>query len=871
MRLVCLLVTAVVTAGFAVRARAQVDARGFFELPIVGGAQEYERLGLVPSERSVAISLLARQIYGQSIGYAERVLAQRQLAQVIGDQVVPIDQDNASPAYSAPITIPVPLSADLWRDLLEIPPKTDLFIALVSNRSALLVCAGAAATDRSIRSLLQDDRGLARWLVRNAPAGFALVARSLRIVNGKIEVPGGASAEAVWEALAAERVSKPGDFIRALVSRDGGRLAWFFDTVATIAPERLAAVWPSGSTEQILEQIRPLYSSFRIADQNWRLEEHPFLRGSADPWIISSTIALRDGAVAAPASSWLWQVLFDKTDLSRREAASIHEDALQRPRTATNPVNIAWLAQEMSSAGPRERRDRFEMVRFAQGVFGSTSRNDDLDLLVALGGFRRYRSALFSLDRMGITAPATYARVVDAARRVSDRSGRDLRQALIGFQAALAIIERIRVVRTIDVATAERLITTLCDAVDRDTPTPSAVAKWISETLVPALPALIEPDQFSGQTTYESTILQAMAGPVAESDPRDVVWEGLTYRVDLAAGERQRIHRIREQLQSPGLDRAIASGQPAPLAEALIALVYSPALGDPEGPALLSRDVPQRHDFGLESGAAPRREFMPWLPPREQIGDGLPWRVTGSILGLDLGLARLALRRIDDSDMPPAPSINLNDEITLARTALALNPRELTDSARDELVAAIDRGRHRVAEAGANLEAVRILAREVRLSAALQQALPWIVSQTRESVAELFGLRDLLWLGQPTLSRSELDRWGVYAEPLDSRLHTVMPAAAGWEDFGGRAEAGMIGTQVPDLTLRLAQETVKLKLPARLIPALLTYATQDYWHDVNARFPDDLPAMARQALALSSSRVEDYVAALAGSGPLRAK
>ena len=45
--------------------------------------------------------------------------------------------------------------------------------------------------------------------------------------------------------------------------------------------------------------------------------------------------------------------------------------------------------------------------------------------------------------------------------------------------------------------------------------------------------------------------------------------------------------------------------------------------------------------------------------------------------------------------------------------------------------------------------------------------------------------------------------------------------------------------------------------------------SQDYWHDVDSRFPDDWPAMARQALALSPSRVEDYVAALAGGGPLR--
>ena len=76
----------------------------------------------------------------------------------------------------------------------------------------------------------------------------------------------------------------------------------------------------------------------------------------------------------------------------------------------------------------------------------------------------------------------------------------------------------------------------------------------------------------------------------------------------------------------------------------------------------------------------------------------------------------------------------------------------------------------------------------------------------------------------------------------------------------------LIATQAPDLTLRIAEETARLKLPAQLIPALLTFATQDYWHDVESRFPDDWPAMARQALALSPSRVEDYVAALAGDG-----
>jgi hypothetical protein len=104
---------------------------------------------------------------------------------------------------------------------------------------------------------------------------------------------------------------------------------------------------------------------------------------------------------------------------------------------------------------------------------------------------------------------------------------------------------------------------------------------------------------------------------------------------------------------------------------------------------------------------------------------------------------------------------------------------------------------------------------------------------------------------------------------MSSRLTTAMPGPNPWESYSGRSDGGLMATQLPDLTLRLAEETAKLGLPAAIIPALLAYATQDFWHDVESRFPDDWPAMARQALALSPSRVEDYVAALAGEGPLR--
>jgi hypothetical protein len=423
----------------------------------------------------------------------------------------------------------------------------------------------------------------------------------------------------------------------------------------------------------------------------------------------------------------------------------------------------------------------------------------------------------------------------------------------------------------LDLPSTERLVVALADAVDRDTPTTAAVAEWIRGPLIDALPRLVTPDRWTGTTAYESTILQAMAGPADDSGAPTITWEGLPYDVDLAGWERERLTRIRSRIESPGLDAALSSGRTAALADALMALAYTPALGDPDGPALLSPDVASRHDFGFGAALGSRREHLAWLPPRDRVGDGLPWHVEGALVGMDLGLARLALRRLVEGEMPEAPTINLNDEVTLARAVSAMNPRDLADRERDEVAAAMARGRARVAAAGHDVNQIAALASEARLSAAVLQTLPWLAARAPETLPALFSLRDLLWLGSPKLDDQALGRWGAYSEPIDSRWRTAMPRPEPWEGYGGRPEGGVIATQSPDLTLRMALETARLGVPAALVPFLLQFATLDYWHDVKARFPDDYPALARQAVALSPSQVEDYVAALAGNGPLRTK
>ena len=409
------------------------------------------------------------------------------------------------------------------------------------------------------------------------------------------------------------------------------------------------------------------------------------------------------------------------------------------------------------------------------------------------------------------------------------------------------------------------MLLALADAVEAGPSSPAGVRQWLLDSLIPALPPLTRPDRYSGATAYESRLLQALAGPPKASGPQ-VTWEGLAYTVDYAAAEHQRILRIREQLPTPGLDAALEKSDPKLLAAALVALVYAPALGDPEGAVTLSPDVVQRHD--LLGARSMGREFA-WMPAIERSGSGAPWHIAGSLIGLDLALSRSALRRVSPDEMPPVPTINLNDELTLARTAVSLQPRDFDDGTHAAIAAAMGRGRARVRDAGNDPLAVRRLTDEVAMPAAIRHALSWTLTSFPGAANGLFSLRDLLWLGHPGVDPATLARWGVIGDSVDGRLTTRFDPPIAWDRLAGRPDTGVLATQVPDLTLRLAEVTAALHMPAALIPSLLLYATQDYWHEVEARFADDWPALTHGATSLPASKIEDYIAALGSGGPLR--
>lgn len=796
---------------------------GWFDLAVPGGEATLAALGIPPEERAHTIPILARMAYDTDRG--GRAAPQRVL------DLFTASIREASAASGETLVVPAPLDANTWRELLAPAGDGDLFAALVADRRALAVAAALMSADDSVRAWLSRDRDLLQFFWREAHAGLGIVARRLRLRDGSVVVPGGDGADLIWARLAGANPSEPTAFLRALVTRDQGRLAWYFDSMAGLDAERLAAAWPGTAPAARRTAAEALYQAFRDSDTHWRIADQPFKRPVADVWTLLTHATLRDGRVVGPIGNG------SLPDLVRRETGGTTQ----------------------------ERRVRVEAALLGQRVFPDPDPAERQDIAFALEGLGRFRALLFALERMEVGQPRTWAALVRAARHVTDNSD-DRRASIVAFQAAVGLVERIRHVRTLDAAVTSRVLLDLAEETVRSRRVTRAVAGWITSSLLPVLPPLERPDAFTGATAYESVLLQALSGPRTRPTPA-IEWEGLRYVVDVVAAEGDRVRAVRAQLPSPGLDRALENGRPEDLAAALTALVYAPALGAADGPVTLSREVATRHDLGF-GGPAAIREQRPWAVPEERQGLGA-WRVEGALIGLDLGLARLALRRVSDEQMPPAPTLTLNDLATLARTVVALVPLDLSDADRDELAAAVARGRQRVAGAGADLGAIDRLAEEAGVSAVTRQLLPWIASRQPDGLAAIFAVRDLLWLGRPALPTRQIDRWGVAAGGIDGRWSTAMPAPVPWEDYAGRSEVGQMATQVPDLTLRLVEETARLRLPAMIVPALLAFAVNDYWHDVQVRFTDDWWRMRHQAESLSATRIEDYVAALTGTRVLR--
>jgi hypothetical protein len=305
------------------------------------------------------------------------------------------------------------------------------------------------------------------------------------------------------------------------------------------------------------------------------------------------------------------------------------------------------------------------------------------------------------------------------------------------------------------------------------------------------------------------------------------------------------------------------------LASVLSSIVYAPCVGERGSVALLGGDPSPRHEFGPADVHPGINTLAPWRGPVEVRDPKTGWHVGGSLLGLDVALGQFALRRVSKDEVPPAPRLTDVERQALTEPVMLLSPFDQSEAGREALVAALARGRARLADAQASGQALQKAAAAVGLDEWRVQMLPWMSEHERDRVAELWSLAEVVRLGgDDRAGADDFDAFGSSMWSVRGQLACRFPWRQPWPTLAGRKGLRVVAGLVPDLSIAVADALSALKLPARLSVGVLAVLTQDMLDSVRVNHDDDWLALVGQARRLWGHSFEDYVATLTYHGPL---
>src|SRR4030095_16891940 len=133
-------------------------------------------------------------------------------------------------------------------------------------------------------------------LCEDAPTFGSIAAESLRVRNNRLDVPGGPEAESIWSSLVGRQPAQPAEFVRELINRDEGRLAYFYTVVGRLDPSRRAFVLGQHlPAAQRSDFVKALYGRFRAIDPTWRITRHSFHRPSPDRSMVLIVLDVDNG------------------------------------------------------------------------------------------------------------------------------------------------------------------------------------------------------------------------------------------------------------------------------------------------------------------------------------------------------------------------------------------------------------------------------------------------------------------------------------------------------------------------------------------------------------------------------------------------
>lgn len=513
--------------------------------------------------------------------------------------------------------VPLPLRLDTWNTAVfrsAVAPE-DFVHAMLRTRDTSLLYLALLSLDHPTRAWLESEPGLLGEIAARHAPGFLLAAPGVRISGSALHLPGGERAKSAWQALVDGRADEPASFLRALLARSGGRLAYFLGEVAQLSDPQLEVVLQLSADEAArTASLRRLFAIYQRLLSDVQVTERTFSRLAWDPGTLAAE--LRTGARGEPllpGNRQFWTAVFAS---QRDRAAEQTAGAI----AAGDPPDFPWLAEQVFSGDAAEQERRLLMVLFASRVVGALTPENAAAAVAVVRAAAAYPALTATLERAGVTDLGVIAAAAQgAARLAAIRDDTRATRAIAQFQGALALLARAASRRSIPRARLPALVTSLAavNVTDRGD-YEGAMVVWVDTHLREAA-AAIPTDDSSGQADEETggseDLVRLLAG-LSERPAKFVEWEGTRYRLDPARAEALRISRLLEPEAEACLSSARALVKMAQTAstpgvtsgvlerEAAALDAITRAVGVAEGPRWARTDVPAR--FGQAADALQR-------------------------------------------------------------------------------------------------------------------------------------------------------------------------------------------------------------------------------------------------------------------------
>jgi hypothetical protein len=734
-------------------------------------------------------------------------------------------------------TAPLPLGMDFWVRALDVrvPPER-LLPTILASRATASLYYGLLCLDTATLSAVQTDPALASTLIRHAER-LPVHAKAVRIRGGHMDPPGGDDLAPLWIDLVG-RLDRPAEFVETLLTRDDGRLGHFYNTIDALPARtiRFLAGPAEMTSEDRLKRLRDLYDVFSRSMTTWDGPERRFfpMRGGPAPALFTISID-SDGSVTGP----VWLDFWDRAFSDSRSAAGIDFERM---------VDGASLLK-LLCPGAHCDEEKIHTAAFIQRQPDARSPEKLGALLAAARTRLRYPALALVLEQLRLDDVTIYAAAARVAERIDDLPRNRRGAALAQFQGAISLLRRLRTVGMPPELVRRHLDALVALPISRDGYRGGALRWFVVDVL----------DAEQGEMDAAAVRLLAGTAPPGPN----LEWEGLRYRVNIAATEAERIRSARARFEGHALASAWAllkkgdRAADAASADAFVALVYSVTLQDGATPLALSRELPRRHDV---FGRVPGDPLPPaWTLPSIRLADGGVRHIGGSVLALESGVPELASRRLSADRPRDRARISPVLADGLLRTAALTS---LWTDASDE-GAKIESAAARGASLARDPAALEGALASAGIAGPRAGWIRWAIARGQPEPSSVLRLEDFVRLGDPDLA---LPNTGAAAVPL-SCLCVEFPSIS-WEMRGQPPDHFVAAALSVEAPLRVATELRARHLPSVLAPGVLSLVASDLVEASSLAHPADFHGIADTVRRMSRTRFDDYIAAVAARGPL---